>query len=134
MYSIYKVFNSAYIESLKFFFHNFSFLFADGGTTVLVVSLFAFFWVLCVGQLLEIIGQFISAASTTALLSKFIQKAVKIILVITKIEAKKLAEKGLRLHTDLFTGKWKRRRYYLRENWEGRNIKLLNEIRGIIVK
>ena len=69
-----------------------------------------------------------------SILSKFIQKAVKIILVITKIEAKKLAEKGLRFHTDLFTGKWKRRRYYLREDWEGRNIKLLNEIRGNIVK
>ena len=64
----------------------------------------------------------------------FKMKVVKIILVITKNEAKKLAEKGLQFHTDLFTGKWKRRRYYLREDWEGRNIKLLNEIRGNIVK
>ena len=61
-------------------------------------------------------------------------KAVNIILIITKIEAKKLAEKGLRFHEALFTGKWKRRRYYLREDWEGRNIKLLNEIRGNIAK
>ena len=57
-----------------------------------------------------------------------------IILVITKNEAKKLASKGLQFHKDLFTGKWKRRRYYLREDWEGRNITLLNEIRGNIAK
>ena len=57
-----------------------------------------------------------------------------IILVITKNEAKKLAAKGLKFHKDLFTGKWKRRRYYLREDWEGRNIKLLNELRGNKVK
>ena len=61
-------------------------------------------------------------------------KAVKIILVITKNEAKKLADKGLQFHKDLFTGKWKRRRYYLRDDWDGNNIKLLNEIRGNIVK
>lgn len=96
---------------------------------------FLFSWVLCVGQLLEIIGQFNSAASTTALFwANLYRKRWKIILVITKIEAKKLAEKGLRFHTDLFTGKWKRRRYYLREDWDGNNIKLLNEIRGNKVK
>ena len=61
-------------------------------------------------------------------------KAVNIILIITKNEAKKLASKGLQFHKDLFTGKWKRRRYYLREDWDGNNIKLLNEIRGNKVK
>lgn len=59
---------------------------------------------------------------------------MKIILVITKNEAKKLAEKGLKFHKDLFTGKWKRRHYYLRDDWDGENIKLLNEIRSNIVK
>lgn len=57
-----------------------------------------------------------------------------IILVITKNEAKKLASKGLKYHDDLFTGKWKRRRYYLKEDRAGKNIALLNEIRGNIVK
>lgn len=61
-------------------------------------------------------------------------KVVKIILVITKNEAKKLAGKGLKYHDDLFTGKWKRRRYYLKEDRAGKNIILLNEIRGNIVK
>lgn len=61
-------------------------------------------------------------------------KAVNIILVITKNEAKKLADKGLQFHKDLFTGKWKRRRYYLRDDWDGKNIALLNEIRGNKVK
>lgn len=61
-------------------------------------------------------------------------KAVNIILIITKNEAKKLADKGLQFHKDLFAGKWKRRRYYLRDDWDGNNIKLLNEIRGNKVK
>lgn len=56
------------------------------------------------------------------------------ILEITKNEAMKLAEKGLEFHKDLFTGKWKRRRYYLREDWECRNIKMLNEIRNKCIK
>lgn len=70
----------------------------------------------------------------TTLLGILKWKRWKIILVITKNEAKKLADKGLQFHKDLFTGKWKRRRYYLREDLEGRNIKLLNEIRGNIAK
>ena len=57
-----------------------------------------------------------------------------IILVITKNEAKKLASKGLKYHDDLFTGKWKRRRYYLKEDRAGKNVALLNEIRGNIAK
>ena len=61
-------------------------------------------------------------------------KEVKIILVITKNEAKKLASKGLKYHDDLFTGKWKRRRYYLKEDRAGKNITLLNDIRGIVIK
>ena len=55
---------------------------------------------------------------------------VKIILVITKNEAKKLASLGLKFHKDLFTGRHKRRRYYLKDDWNGRNVKKLNEIRG----
>ena len=61
-------------------------------------------------------------------------KVVKIILVITKNEAKKLADEGLQFHKDLFTGKWKRRRYYLKEDREGKNVSLLNEIRDNVLK
>ena len=64
----------------------------------------------------------------------FIMKVVKIILVITKNEAKKLASLGLKFHKDLFTGRWKRRHYYLKDDWKGRNVKMLNEIRGNIIK
>lgn len=61
------------------------------------------------------------------------RKKVNIILVITKSEAKKLEQQGLKFHQDLFTGKWKRRHYYLREDLEGKNIKKLSELRNNVI-
>lgn len=54
---------------------------------------------------------------------------MKIIKEISKVEAKKLADKGLKYHKDILTGKWKRRRYYLCDDMRGKNIALLNVLR-----
>ena len=41
---------------------------------------------------------------------------------------------GLKYHEDIFTGRWKRHRYYLREDWKGKNISLLRKLRKSIVQ
>ena len=76
-----------------------------------------FYWVLCVGQLLEIIEQFKSAVSTT-LLGNIKTKVVKTILLITKQESIELQKLGHKFGSEgtLHKSKSRHPKYYLTES------------------